>query len=389
MHTHINNIRRFLDKAWRKHGHFVSAMLCGMLFGALFSTYVDLYQAAPEREPEPVRMESAEPLTLVPRGSKTESFRFVVSLHSHTFPSLRSFVSVPYVVTSETPVTLRSSASSSVSSAWLQSRAQTVRPERTPMRRSSSASSVSAVATVTPASSLSSSSSVSVAVEEAAEVSSDDFPAFERTVWPISKVPNWGAMRTPAEWDRSYAAMTAEDFVSIPSYDAAVQTKPMNSLLSPLTDENIPLITAKLFYSTDYMGSYDLDAGEHSGDHPGVDLKLALGTPIGAIAGGRVYAIKSNAVLGTYVVIEHRIDGAQFFSVYGHLGSASVTAGTAVKPGTTIGFAGNSGRSVSPHLHLEVNKGFLPDSWVNLHGAAGAGEGSVHPLAFIRTGGKI
>ncbi len=189
-------------------------------------------------------------------------------------------------------------------------------------------------------------------------------------------------MTLPSEWKRPYSEMTDADFVAVPAYDLSKLTIPLKSLTSggSVSPADIPIVTAKLYYSTRYMGKYDLDATEHSGDHPGIDLKLPLGTPIGAIGGGRVYAVKSDSRLGLHVIIEHRTTTGQFFSVYAHLGSAKVASGNTVKLGQTIGFVGLTGRTTMAHLHLEVRQGSsTPDG---LHGAA-EGTPPVNPMTFI------
>jgi murein DD-endopeptidase MepM/ murein hydrolase activator NlpD len=231
------------------------------------------------------------------------------------------------------------------------------------------------------ASSSTSSSSTSPAASSSSQSSQpaiSDFPPLTRTVHPVSKVPNWGAMRTPSEWNRSYREMTGDDFVAVPSYNMSLLTIPLSALTNPIKAENIPTLTAKLYYSTRYMGKYDIDAGEHSGTHDGVDLKLAIGTPIGAIGGGRVYAVREDAVLGLHVLIEHRAGGEYYLSIYGHLGSASVTAGQDVTPGQTIGTVGMTGNTSGPHLHLSVHSSKHQGTW----NAYASGE-SMHPIAFI------
>lgn len=215
-------------------------------------------------------------------------------------------------------------------------------------------------------------------VPAAAPSVAESFPALERTVHPVSRVPNWGAMRTPEIWNRTYGEMTAGDFVPVPAYNLTKLTIPMSTLTSPITDDSIPLITAKLYYSTRPWGAYDVDAGEHSGSHDGVDLKLAIGTPVGAIGGGRVTGVERNETLGVHVLIEHRAGSERYVSVYGHLGEASVSVGEAVAPGDIVGIVGMTGNTSGPHLHLA------------LHKAANGGDPrpydmsqSVHPLQFI------
>lgn len=163
-------------------------------------------------------------------------------------------------------------------------------------------------------------------------------------------------METPQEWERPYGEMMDKDFVSLPRYDLAKLTTPMETLLKT-RHASAPDITAKLFYSTRYFGKYDLDAGEFSAVHPGLDMKLALGTPIGAIAGGRVHAVRKTGGLGLHVIIEHRIGNETYYSIYGHFGAVSVTEGQNVHPGATVGHVGMTGNTTAPHLHLQVDRG--------------------------------
>lgn len=251
---------------------------------------------------------------------------------------------------------------------------------------SSSASSVAA-ASSTPA--------VSVVTVSSAANAASGFPAFERAIFPVGKVPNWGAMRTPAEWNRSYKEMTAADFVPVPRYDMAVLTTPLFSLASPLKDENIPLITTKLFYSTRYFGDYNVDAGEFTAVHPGIDLKLALGTPVGAVAGGEVHAVRKNDSLGLHVILEHRISATESaYSIYGHLGGTSVSEGDTVRAGQSIGQVGMTGNTTGPHLHFQIDKGTPEEAshtvyWPSsLPSGAEARNRTYHPMTFVTTYAK-
>lgn len=191
------------------------------------------------------------------------------------------------------------------------------------------------------------------------EAQPSDFPLVQNAIYPVSKIPNWGAMRTPAEWNRTYSEMTNADFVSIPRYNTEELQTPLSGLLSKKDDPAIQkIITEKLFYSTRFFAKYDLDAAEFTGIHPGIDLKLALGTPLGAIAAGRVHAVTQNKDLGTFVVIEHHTtDGGTYYSIYGHLGSTAVTKGQNVVLGQQIGAVGLTGNTSGPHVHLQVDTG--------------------------------
>ncbi len=219
--------------------------------------------------------------------------------------------------------------------------------------------------------------------------SGEEFPAFGFTLHPVAQVPNWGAMRTPAEWERSYKDMRDEDFVSIPRYDLSVLTRPMSELTKPLRPENFPLITAKLYYSTRFFGAYDIDAGEFTGTHAGIDLKLARGTPVGAIAGGRVASVGRREHLGLTVIIEHRLpDGSTVYSVYGHFDSVAVEEGESVTPGMYIGNVGMTGSTTAPHLHLQIDRGeaggtHVPHRFDAVPSPNEAEQQVLHPIRFL------
>ena len=195
----------------------------------------------------------------------------------------------------------------------------------------------------------------------------DTFPALGEPVMPITSVPHWGAMRTPEEWSRSYSEITEEDFIPLPEYDLSVLTTPLLDLIIRRTKENDMKLTAKLTYSTRFFGKYDLDSDEYTGDHEGIDIKLAKGTPIASIAGGRIKSINQNERLGTHVVIEHRIDGESIYSTYGHLDEVKVSRGDDVIAGEIIATIGMTGNTNNPHLHLQIEKG----------------EEILHPIHFV------
>lgn|GEM_PF-1407725 len=228
-------------------------------------------------------------------------------------------------------------------------------------RRQAGPSSASASASSRPMLTRASSSARAMPSLKAAapvEQTRSGFPAFQTAVYPVSMTPNWGDMHSPSEWNRTYEEMTETDFVPVPHYDLSVLTTPLDSLIRPLRKENVPAVTTKLFYSTRYYSSYDLDAGEFTGAHAGLDLKLALGTPVGSVAGGRVHAVRTDDRLGLYVIVEHRApDGETYYSVYGHLGDVSVQTGQAVNPGQTLGTVGMTGKTSGPHIHLQIDRG--------------------------------
>lgn len=220
-----------------------------------------------------------------------------------------------------------------------------------------------------------------------------EFPPMGRAMHPVSRVPDWGAMTSSTQWDRSYADMPKDDYVSVPSYHLSTLTTPLEELKKTRSDpETIKILTAKLYYSTRYFGAYDMDAGEFSSVHPGIDLKLPEGTPFGSIAGGRVHDVRNEADLGLHVIIEHRTqDGETFYSIYGHMKAASVKKGDDVEAGQMIGTVGRTGYTTGAHIHLQVDRGEPGEQYHEIYwpetlpSRAQADRYTINPIGFIRT----
>lgn len=87
--------------------------------------------------------------------------------------------------------------------------------------------------------------------------------------------------------------------------------------------------------------------------HPGVDVAVALGTPVRAAGGATVYQTGEDADYGKFVLLQHPDD---FQTMYAHLSRVLVSRGRTVQAGEVIGLSGNSGRSTAPHLHFEIRK---------------------------------
>lgn len=94
--------------------------------------------------------------------------------------------------------------------------------------------------------------------------------------------------------------------------------------------------------------------GTRGGQHAGMDLAVAGGTPITAASPGIVVlSSESHYGYGVAVIIQH-INGVQ--TLYGHMtyGSRVVAEGDWVEAGDPIGLVGNTGHSFGDHLHFEV-----------------------------------
>ncbi len=85
--------------------------------------------------------------------------------------------------------------------------------------------------------------------------------------------------------------------------------------------------------------------------HKGLDFTAANGTPVYATGNGRVSTSYYSHTFGNVVYLDHGFD---FETRYAHLSKYTVEAGQYVNRGQLIGYVGNTGTSVSPHLHYEV-----------------------------------
>jgi len=108
------------------------------------------------------------------------------------------------------------------------------------------------------------------------------------------------------------------------------------------------------------------DGGARS--HEGIDIFAARGTPVMAVADGRIGFAGEKGLGGKQVWLRENLAGFNVY--YAHLDSFIVNSGDAVKRSDTLGFVGNTGNAAggAPHLHFGI------------YGNGGA----VDPLAFVK-----
>ena len=88
--------------------------------------------------------------------------------------------------------------------------------------------------------------------------------------------------------------------------------------------------------------------------HYGMDFTAKRETPIYATGNGIIKrADNRSSGYGKHIRIDH---GFGYVSLYAHLSKYKVRRGQKVNRGDIIGYVGNSGRSVGPHLHYEILK---------------------------------
>lgn len=94
--------------------------------------------------------------------------------------------------------------------------------------------------------------------------------------------------------------------------------------------------------------------------HFAVDVVVAEGTPVKAVADGRVIFAEWTVETGYVLIVDH---GNQLLSVYKHNSVINKSQGDFVKTGEVISFSGGTGElSTGPHLHFELwSKGYPLD----------------------------
>ncbi len=111
--------------------------------------------------------------------------------------------------------------------------------------------------------------------------------------------------------------------------------------------------------------------------HSGIDIAVAMETPVYAAAMGTVSGItRKSKCGGNQVTINHIIKGKQYRTVYMHLASINVSMGQLVDITTVIGKSGGGGYtlkknggwdtcSTGAHLHFTIKTGWSGGSTVN------------------------
>ncbi len=115
--------------------------------------------------------------------------------------------------------------------------------------------------------------------------------------------------------------------------------------IQPIVNRQLTLLTASYgmrmnpFYKTMQL-------------HPGVDYTIPEGTRVFATADGVIKSYNiGSAASGKSVVIDH---GDGYETYYAHLAKVDIPRSRRVKRGDIIGTSGNTGLSLTPHLHYEV-----------------------------------
>ncbi|HVH52242.1 MAG TPA: M23 family metallopeptidase [Gaiellaceae bacterium] len=125
----------------------------------------------------------------------------------------------------------------------------------------------------------------------------------------------------------------------------------------------------------DTYGALRTDVPSHW--HHGDDIFAPLGTPVVAVATGRVNRVGWESVGGWRLWLRDRL-GNQFY--YAHLSgyAPTILRSDHVRAGEVVGFIGNTGDAIttSPHLHFEIH----PRPLLHLHY-----DGAVDPTRYLQS----
>ena len=178
---------------------------------------------------------------------------------------------------------------------------------------------------------------------------------------------NVGTKKTTQAGENGIRSVTAQRVYDTNGTQLSQQILSTEVIKEPVT-EKIVVGTKKVTTSTSYItGSgqfiwpvpgYRYCSRWYGGNHKGVDICAAAGTPIYASAGGTVTKAGYNKAgagtgYGYSIIISH---GNGYTTVYAHCLSLVVHAGQTVKQGQLIGYVGSTGRSSGNHCHFEIRR---------------------------------
>lgn len=142
--------------------------------------------------------------------------------------------------------------------------------------------------------------------------------------------------------------LTNEDFLMEGQKLAIPGKTGSTGVFMPLTARALPVGEMEwpvVGWVSSHFGMRD---GKH---HDGVDIAADHGTPIKATMPGRVVFAGSRGSYGLAVILDH---GDGLSTLYAHSSKILVTEGEWVNKGQVIALVGNTGRSLGPHLHMEM-----------------------------------
>ena len=123
--------------------------------------------------------------------------------------------------------------------------------------------------------------------------------------------------------------------------------------------------------------------------HNGVDLPAPEGTPVRAVASGKLLRIQHSGPGGLEVLIQHD----RYVSVYSHLASVAPSLGKgAIAAGDEVGIVGHTGVSFGPHLFfalLEEGRAVDPRPFLGMPLCNGSRAHKRTPAEILAAGEKL
>lgn len=146
--------------------------------------------------------------------------------------------------------------------------------------------------------------------------------------------------RINREWQKRKATYQIR---SLPSLD--------HTLSHPRSIHRItsPFYLKRKYLRYRWQGKRKIYENSRIAPHLGLDFWGTVGSPVYAIAGGRVVLAEKMYYPGNIIILDH---GNGLFSEYMHLHKILVKAGDLVSGGTLIAQVGKSGMVTAAHLHL-------------------------------------
>lgn len=144
---------------------------------------------------------------------------------------------------------------------------------------------------------------------------------------------------------------------------------------------------------TQYFGdtSFSRSGGYNGRGHNGIDLGAPRGTAVKAALGGKVQSVNVQVApmcqYGKWVLVRHA-NGLS--TLYAHLSLVSVNAGDEVASGDILGYSGDTGYAIGPHLHFTVYASdavkfteYTCNSGIKLTIPVAAATGYLNPMSYL------